>query len=419
MAAMVFAACSAAFAGDTAVQAKERVPVLLKYDDGNMESKSSSTGGGHAVLFKCPADGDWYLDQVQLFGARYGYDKAPGENFFIYITDPKMEKVCKISKPYSTFVKGNEKWTTIKITPVKVPEEFYVCFVFNPTQTKGVFVGMDENVEESHSKEAVPGDHINDMPKKADWMIRAHITPFASGKPMQLLGKNEQENVQEPTIADREPNDVQPTVGITGNYGTRMQPSNTSSPNLALPSLELVPADARELIAQYERDKKPIQKEAQRKIRKLTLPLIASLKKSQDDYTREAKLDEAVAIRNWVRHLQQLAGNVIPNPGTLQNYNSQFGDEFNFLVTGSTNGAIWGTDVYTTDSALSAVAVHAGIIKSGETGVVKATILPGRESYQESMRNGVNSNSWQSFPASFKVERGNDLSEENEKEAPD
>ena len=183
-------------------KAKQHVPVLLKYDDDSMESKRSTTGGGHAVLFKCPAEGDWYLDQVQLFGARYGYDKAPAENFFIYITDAKMDKVIKVSKPYSTFVKGNEKWTTIKITPVKVPEEFYVCFVFNPTQTKGVYVGMDENVEASHSKDAVPGDHISDMPKKADWMIRAHITPFATGKPMQLLGKNEQEKARESTVAD-------------------------------------------------------------------------------------------------------------------------------------------------------------------------------------------------------------------------
>jgi tetratricopeptide (TPR) repeat protein len=183
-------------------KAKQHVPVLLKYDDDSMESKRSTTGGGHAVLFKCPAEGDWYLDQVQLFGARYGLEKAPNENFSIYITDPKMEKVCKISKPYSTFVRGNEKWTTIKITPVKVPGEFYVCFVFNPTQTKGVYVGMDENVAESHSKEAVPGDHISEMPKKADWMIRAHITPFASGKPLQLAGKKEQDKSQESAVAD-------------------------------------------------------------------------------------------------------------------------------------------------------------------------------------------------------------------------
>ena len=196
------------------------------------------------------------------------------------------------------------------------------------------------------------------------------------------LAENEQENEQESTIADGEPNEVKPTAGIAGNYRTREQSSDASGSNSA-PSLELLPIEAPELIAQYERDKKPIQKEAQQKTRKLLMPLIGSLKRIQDEYTREAKLDEAVAIRNWIRYLQQLTDNVLPNPGTLQNYNSQFGNEFYFMVTGNTNGGIWGTDVYTTDSALSAVAVHAGIIESGETGVVKVTnpararILPG------------------------------------------
>jgi hypothetical protein len=213
---------------------------------------------------------------------------------------------------------------------------------------------------------------------------------------------------------------VRPSPSIfTSNNRTRSQPYGASGITSTQPSLELLPADAKELIAQYERDKEPINKEAKRKIRKLTLPLIASLKKSQDNYTREAKLDEAVAIRNWVRYLQQLADNVFPNPGTLQNYHSQVGKEFYFLVTGSTDGGIWGTDVYTTDSALSVVAVHAGIIKPGETAVVKVTILPGQESYQGSVRNGVNSSSWQSFPASFKVERGEDRTEEKENEAAD
>jgi hypothetical protein len=217
--------------------------------------------------------------------------------------------------------------------------------------------------------------------------------------------------------------DASPSPGIpTRRYNrSREQSPDSSGASPTQPSLDMLPADARELIAQYERDKKPIQKEAQSKIRKLTIPLIASLKKMQDDNTKAANLDEAVAIRNWVRYMQQLAGNVMPNPGTLQNYRSHVGDAFYFRVTGDNmdGGGIWGTDVYTTDSYLSLVAVHAGILKAGETGVVKVTILPGQESYQGSVRNGVNSSAWQSFPASFKVERGDDLLEEDKNEAHD
>ena len=205
-----------------------------------------------------------------------------------------MEISRKITKPYSTFVKGDEKWITIKITPVQVPEEFYVCFVFNPTQTKGVYVGMDENVEESHSKDAVPGEHISDMPKKADWMIRAHVTPIATGKPLQLLGKNEQEKSREIETAygtepetayaasvESQDNPVPPQVAYN-IIRLRTQPAVTEGWNSTPPSVEPLPNNARELILKYEADKKPIQNEARLKTRKLQLPLIASLKELQD-----------------------------------------------------------------------------------------------------------------------------------------
>ncbi|MBN2577594.1 MAG: hypothetical protein JXB10_01200 [Pirellulales bacterium] len=50
---------------------------MLKHDDGSMESKRSTTGRGHAVRFKCPTEGDWYLDAVQLYG--YRFEWPPGE----------------------------------------------------------------------------------------------------------------------------------------------------------------------------------------------------------------------------------------------------------------------------------------------------------------------------------------------------
>jgi hypothetical protein len=173
------------------------------------------------------------------------------------------------------------------------------------------------------------------------------------------------------------------------------------------------------LIAQYEEDKKPIQREAQVKIRKLSRQLIQSLKPLQDKYTKDAKLDEAVTIRDWIRYLQNFTSNILQDPGTLNGLNPKIGDVLHIRVTGGTSGALWGTDVYTTDSSLAMAAVHAGVLKAGETGIIKVTILPGQESYQGSMRNGISSNSWQSFPASFKVERGNDRLEEDENQAPD
>ena len=76
-------------------------------------------------------------------------------------------------------------------------------------------------------------------------------------------------------------------------------------------------------------------------------------------------------------------------------------------VVGTTQGSVWGTDVYTDDSSIAAAAVHAGILKDGEKGVVKITILPGQDSYAGSTRNGVTSASFGAWQGSFRVERAN------------
>jgi hypothetical protein len=85
---------------------------------------------------------------------------------------------------------------------------------------------------------------------------------------------------------------------------------------------------------------------------------------------------------------------------------SRRGQSFDVLVTGSTEGSVWGSDVYTDDSSLAAAAVHAGLLKNGETGIVRVTPLPGQDSYTPSNRNGVTSEAWQQWDGSFRVEKG-------------
>lgn len=95
---------------------------------------------------------------------------------------------------------------------------------------------------------------------------------------------------------------------------------------------------------------------------------------------------------------------VLPDPGTLVDFANNTGATYAFRVTGfSGAGAVWGTDVYTSDSVLAAAAVHAGVLADGQTGVVLVTILPGRPAYAGSVRNGVNSASWPSWGASYRI----------------
>src|SRR5262245_17604999 len=78
---------------------------------------------------------------------------------------------------------------------------------------------------------------------------------------------------------------------------------------------------------------------------------------------------------------EEIPVNVQPDPGYLTNFQHQVGQSFYFRVTGAINGSVWGSDVYTTDSQLSMVAVHAGVVNIGQTGIVKVTILPGQNGY--------------------------------------
>src|SRR5262245_49810342 len=68
-------------------------------------------------------------------------------------------------------------------------------------------------------------------------------------------------------------------------------------------------------------------------------------------------------------------------PDDLVALGHQVGSTFYFRVHGEETGQVWGTDVYTADSALAAAAVHAGAVELGATGVVKVTIVPPLRQY--------------------------------------
>jgi hypothetical protein len=94
---------------------------------------------------------------------------------------------------------------------------------------------------------------------------------------------------------------------------------------------------------------------------------------------------------------------LFPNPEVMEK-RGHLGETFEVEVTGSTEGTIWGTGVYTDDSPVATAAVHAGLLKPGERGKVRVTILPGRSSYEGSLRNGIRSDAFDSFEGSYRLE---------------
>ncbi|MGV3724183.1 MAG: LCCL domain-containing protein, partial [Actinomycetota bacterium] len=121
----------------------------------------------------------------------------------------------------------------------------------------------------------------------------------------------------------------------------------------------------------------------------------------------EGKLDEALAIRARIRATRSGGLPVEPAPVSLDFRSTDVGKSFLFDVTGSTHGPLWGTDVYTCDSSLAKAVVHAGLLKKGERGVVRVTVLDtrDRDGFVGSRRNGVASEDWDEWDYGFQVSR--------------
>jgi hypothetical protein len=98
-------------------------------------------------------------------------------------------------------------------------------------------------------------------------------------------------------------------------------------------------------------------------------------------------------------------GQPVPNPTSARRLADHVGRFFIFEMTGTTEGMVWGTDVYTVESPMAVAAVHAGVLRAGEKRFVKVTILPGQDHYEGSTQNGVTTHDFGPTPACFRVER--------------
>ena len=79
------------------------------------------------------------------------------------------------------------------------------------------------------------------------------------------------------------------------------------------------------------------------------------------------------------------------------------GATYYFRVTGTTEGPLWGTDVYTGDSTLAAAAVHAGLVRAGETAVGKVVSVGPPAQFQGSTRGGVASHDFGRYGSAYRL----------------
>lgn len=157
-------------------------PVLLSHVDNSAEGKRSLAGSGHAVVFDRP-DGAKKVTAIQIFASRYGYPQAPDEDFHVYLLDEKQMPIKDLALPYALIARGPEKWYTFEVPGIEVPERFYVALSFDPTRTKGIYLGYDEVDGPSHSYTGLPDSgfsrHTSSPEEKVthEWMVRVRMEP--------------------------------------------------------------------------------------------------------------------------------------------------------------------------------------------------------------------------------------------------
>lgn len=166
---------------------------------------------------------------------------------------------------------------------------------------------------------------------------------------------------------------------------------------------QTLPPDAEKVVAAYEKSANAIREKAEKETQPHLDKAIAALQAMQDAYCQQKKLDEALAIRERIRALR----GILADPGALSVQAADIGRTFLFEVTGSTSGGVWGTEVYTSDTHLGAAAVHQGLLKSGEKGVLKVKVINGQQQYLGSVKNGVTSQSYGEWTVSFTMSRVN------------
>lgn len=152
-------------------------PTVLEYGDGKADGKKSLGGSGEMIKFTTPA-GNWKIKAIGIHGSRYGYPKAPDEDFLVYVLGADGAKIIHTeTAPYKLFERGDEEWVKVKFKkPVEVPASFWISLDFRAHQTKGVYVSYDTGTGGEYSKVGIPGREPRDVDFEGDWMIRVDLT---------------------------------------------------------------------------------------------------------------------------------------------------------------------------------------------------------------------------------------------------
>jgi hypothetical protein len=115
----------------------------------------------------------------------------------------------------------------------------------------------------------------------------------------------------------------------------------------------------------------------------------------------QVKLIDVVRVRSLAFLDPEVKLVVEADPGTVVQIAGNIGKVYAFKVTGVGAGNVWGSGIYTSDSTIAMAAVHAGLVKVGQVGVVKVRIVPGQAAYDGSTKNGITTSAYGPWGGSY------------------
>ncbi len=146
------------------------------------------------------------------------------------------------------------------------------------------------------------------------------------------------------------------------------------------------------------------------------------LRKAPDTPSYNKALAELTAnatqaiVNTYVQNLGNTGGSSSPQnlgncPANAFAYSANLGKQYSCtcLASQTTSGSVWGTDIYTSDSALCRAAVHAGYQQSGFQGTVVFEMLAGQSTYTGSTQKGITSLSTGAKTSSIRFVSGNSM----------
>ena len=83
------------------------------------------------------------------------------------------------------------------------------------------------------------------------------------------------------------------------------------------------------------------------------------------------------------------------------NKRENIGREYYYKIKGSSEGTVWGDNIYTDDSNIAKAAVLEGKCQLGQEKIVGIKMIEGKSSYSSASRYGVSSVTYGSWPASY------------------